>query len=269
MSLSLISNTDSLQVVLDATPTNQCPVNCTFAQQGGVIGEARTTTNGATAVTLLTGPSSGNGYAINSIQFPNIDTAQRTLTVNKVTSAGTQLLYKATLSAGSALMYDGGAGWYVMDQFGNRLSSASLPAGVTLTTPNITGVTNGSNATAGSVGEIMTASGTGVALSNNVSANLCSVTLTPGDWQVYGNALITGSALTAANAGVNTTSGTSPGTSLLGQYVSSTTFSAIGWSVPTQRFSISANTTIYLVGTGAFSSGSCAGNGSILARRER
>lgn len=56
----------------------------------------------------------------------------------------------------------------------------------TITTPNIVGVTNGSNAAAGSVGEYVTASPTGISLTTGTTINLTSISLTAGDWDVSG-----------------------------------------------------------------------------------
>ena len=50
-----------------------------------------------------------------------------------------------------------------------------------------TGVTDGSDAAAGHVGEYLVASATGVALVSNNVANVVSLDLTAGDWDVSGN----------------------------------------------------------------------------------
>ena len=52
------------------------------------------------------------------------------------------------------------------------------------------GVTDGSDAAAGQVGEYLVASATGVALVNNVPINVVSLDLSAGDWDVTGNAQI-------------------------------------------------------------------------------
>jgi hypothetical protein len=269
MSLVLASSSDILKVVLDAAPaTNQCPVGIAYAIQGGNAARAIAVTNGATAVSALTGPSSGNPYVINSIQFPNIDTAQRKLTVELTTSSGTQQLMAATLQSGSQLYYDSARGWYVLDQYGNELISLGLPAGVTITTPNIIGVTNGSNAAAGSVGEVISNTATGVSVASNVYANATSITLTPGDWDVEGSYYITGTTFSAIAASISTTSATLAAAPNAWQFIGVTITSG-GSPVPKQRINVSSTTTVYLVGTGAFSSGTATAAASIIARRAR
>lgn len=67
-------------------------------------------------------------------------------------------------------------------------SLTSLGTSPTITTPNITGTVAGGNATTGSVGEYMTSSivqGSAVALTNNTAANMTSLSLTAGDWDVW------------------------------------------------------------------------------------
>ena len=78
-----------------------------------------------------------------------------------------------------------GTGIAVSSSTGNV--TVSIPAGATITTPNITGVTSGSAAAAGSVGEVKTATGTAVSLTNSTVANITSVALTAGDWWCSGN----------------------------------------------------------------------------------
>lgn len=272
MSLVINGTAQTITVTLGAaTTTNPVVATCSYADQTGSANSASPndiTLSTTSPGTLVPAPLAGVSRVVNSISIFNHDTVSSTITVARVVSSTSYTMIIVALQPGYSLHFSS-VGWTALDSFGNTLTGSSLPTGVTITTPNIIGVSNGSNASAGSVGEVMTASGSSVALSNNVSANICSVTLTPGDWQVEANILITGGALTAANGGVNTTSGTSPASAMLGQYVSSTTFSAIGWAVPTQRFNISTNTTVYLVGTSAFSSGSSNGNGAILARRMR
>ena len=50
------------------------------------------------------------------------------------------------------------------------------------------GVTDGNDAAAGQVGEYVTASGSGVGLANGTPANVATLTLAAGDWDVSGNA---------------------------------------------------------------------------------
>ena len=71
----------------------------------------------------------------------------------------------------------------------------------------IVGVTNGLDAAPGMVGEVMSVvntTGTG-SLTNAVATNVAAITLTPGDWDVTGEVLLTASGLviTSYHAALN------------------------------------------------------------------
>jgi hypothetical protein len=138
-------------------------------------------------------------------------------------------------------------------------------------TNGIIGTTTNNNASAGSVGEFITAANTtGTGMTSGVTTNITSISLTAGDWDVEGQVTylpsIGASMLIGGSA---TTSSTLPGTNL---YTSmSVSLSAAVQSMPIayQRYSLSATTTIFLVSQASFSSGSCTGFGSIYGRRVR
>lgn len=133
----------------------------------------------------------------------------------------------------------------------------------TLNTPNIVGATNGSNAAAGSVGEYVTNSATGVAVTSaGATVNVTSISLTAGDWDVVGISSLAGATTTTAvGGGISTTSATF---GALGSF-SSVPGTA---STPTVRISISATTTVFLVGNATFT-GTATLGGLIRARRIR
>ena len=125
------------------------------------------------------------------------------------------------------------------------------------------GVTDGSDAAAGQVGEYMTASASGVALANNVAANIVSLDLTAGDWDVSGNVQFSAGAGThnsfaAGIDSLDTQSAASFPTGALTQ----------GISTSTRRYNVTATTTVWLVANASFSGGVTA-SGSIRARRVR
>jgi hypothetical protein len=126
------------------------------------------------------------------------------------------------------------------------------------------GVTDGSEANAGEVGEYMTASAS-LGLANNTTTNVVSLSLTAGDWDVSGTVTftITGAASSHYGAGID----------VLGMQMITTVPTGSGaWilsaGAPVRR-NITATTTVWLVANAGFTSGSVAAAGTITARRMR
>lgn len=156
----------------------------------------------------------------------------------------------------------------------------TVPSIAFSSTSGIIGTTTNDNAAAGSVGEFVTSvigSGSPVSLSNGTAANITSISLTAGDWDVWGNVGFTGNVLTTFFAGrgwISTTSATSPDPSLFSQQVYPTgptifTVSLPAFDAPALRFSLASTTTIYLSVLASFATNTCSGFGGIYARRVR
>jgi hypothetical protein len=132
------------------------------------------------------------------------------------------------------------------------------------------GVSDGSNASAGNVGEYESATASSVALTTNTFTNLTSLTLSAGDWDVSGGFYInnSGGSLNNVAAGISTTSATltQPGTYA---QLSMNGIGGFGGAVPTVRVSVSSTMTVYLVGFAGIVSGSAYANGLLQARRVR
>ena len=132
------------------------------------------------------------------------------------------------------------------------------------------GVVDGSDATAGQVGEYLTASGSGVGLGGGTPANVATLSLTAGDWDVSGNvAFATTGATTAVVAGVSTVSGAfgsvyTHNSGTLGTSVQHRL--GTGGSV---RVNVTAAATVYLVAAASFSGGGVTASGEVWARRVR
>lgn len=143
----------------------------------------------------------------------------------------------------------------------------------TLTSPNIIGTISGGNAAAGSLGEYATNTTSGTSLSNGVAANATSVSLTAGDWDVSGEVTYSAGAgciPTVFQQSISTTSATGGGSG--NQTLWSNTFSTASTNVmptPRVRVSLSATTTVYLIGAASFSGGTMTAAGFIRARRIR
>ena len=147
----------------------------------------------------------------------------------------------------------------------------------------ILGTTSNDSATAGQVGEIITAtvaSGAAVALTTATPANVTSISLTAGDWDVAGlidfNPAATTS-ITQLNTSISLTTatlGTQPGGSGLGAdpttiftQAASVPNGVIGLDAGPVRVSIAATTTVYLVAQGTFTVSTMTAYGTIRARR--
>jgi hypothetical protein len=141
------------------------------------------------------------------------------------------------------------------------------------TTLGIVGTTGADNANAGAVGEFMSASASGLAMTNGVTRNLVSLTLTPGDWEVQATIGYTetgGTTMTNILGGVSSASATFQGLGTFWQIdIPFSTGGVAFFPTPTVRFNVSVNTPIFAVGDANFSGGSLSGSASIRARRVR
>ncbi len=124
------------------------------------------------------------------------------------------------------------------------------------------GVTDGSDAVAGDIGEVLTGSAS-AALSNTVAANVASVSLTAGDWDVAGNVVFSPSAGTHSFFGV--------GLDGLDTFLAATFSTAAinqALSTATRRYNVTGATTVWVVAEAQFT-GTVTAAGTIRARRAR
>lgn len=141
------------------------------------------------------------------------------------------------------------------------------------------GTITNDNALPGNVGEIIESTvlvGAAVGLTSGVSANVTSVSLTPGDWDVWGsidtnpNAATT---MTVLSGGISTVSATIPtypnGGANISSTITFTTGAAQALSVGKTRISIAVTTTVYLVANSTFAVNTNAVYGYLGARRRR
>ncbi|WP_027815004.1 hypothetical protein [Paraburkholderia bannensis] len=149
--------------------------------------------------------------------------------------------------------------------------SGNITFGGRLTSSGIVGTTSGGTPSAGSVGEVISATFSAVSMTNNTAQNLASITLTPGDWDVQGAVIFQAAAtttLSAVVAGISTTSATLPA---LGNYYQLTanfpTNASASAIPPVQRINVTTNTTVYLVGLTLFGTSTLTSTGFIRARR--
>lgn len=135
------------------------------------------------------------------------------------------------------------------------------------------GTTTNDNAQTGSIGEYQTASGSGTSLTSNTFANLTSISLTAGDWDVQGFM----SFIPAGTTTVSNIQGSISLTSGVTGAAGNGTVLSLGFgtgsnqqiSTPTVRVSLAATTTVYLVAASVFGVSTMTANSVIRARRVR
>jgi hypothetical protein len=140
------------------------------------------------------------------------------------------------------------------------------------------GVTNGSNAAAGVIGEVISAlNGAGVGLPSSTATVITSINLTAGDWDVHGeaNVIIGSSDCTSINAATSLSSTNWPGIDpTAGSWFALNMDFGAGtghyFPLGTARISITTTTVVYLIMQATYTSGTApTGYGSIWARRAR
>ncbi len=140
------------------------------------------------------------------------------------------------------------------------------------TTGGIVGTTTNNNTNAGNVGELISSvisSGAPVTFSAGVDKDLTSISVTAGDWDIYGNINCAGTTVTQGTVWISATSATIPDRSLYNIDIPNNALSTqCGLAAPYFRASLAGTTIIYLSGrmngTGTLT---CAGG--IYARRVR
>ena len=150
------------------------------------------------------------------------------------------------------------------------------------TVAGIKGTAAADSAQAGSIGEVITATvatASAVALTSVTSSNVTSISLTAGDWDVWGCVCFTLASTTTMgylSGGINTTSATLPlnnagVVTLAGAGVNvaiDVTVDSVLTVMPI-RINVSTTTTIYLIARAKFGTSTCKAYGTIYARRRR
>lgn len=141
------------------------------------------------------------------------------------------------------------------------------------------GTATNDSASAGQIGEVVTATVAAVAtgLTTATSLDVTSISCTAGDWDIFGSIVITGVAastsFTVWQGGISSTSATLPATNLQTYYTTAAFVPATAlfaaFALPTQRFSLASTTTIYLVAQATFTVDTAGAGGVIIARRSR
>lgn len=243
----------------------------TIAQYNTMVG------NGAGSVSLIGPGVTGTLYASNgAAAYPSFQTKSAlgiaASGVNSDITSLSGLTTPLSVAQGGTGITSFGTG--VATALGQNVTGSGsivLSTSPTINQPNIQGVTNGSVAGAGQVGQPLTNSASGVSLSNAVSANCTSISLTAGDWNVWGNVYFTpaGSTMQSQLAvGINTTSATLPAIpnySVLTLSIPAGDVESL--TAPQQIINVSGSTTVYLVANASFSVSTETASCYINARR--
>lgn len=159
--------------------------------------------------------------------------------------------------------------------------SLCLPAvgkNITVTTQSggaISGIQPGRTLTTGYIGEQVRsaiAAGSAVSLTNNTAANITSISLTAGIWDVsliclYGGNATIGTFFEASISTTSATRGTKADASASSGFAPLAPPGDNSVSVPSFRLTLTSTTTVYFVGFALFSSGTCVFYGRISATR--
>lgn len=198
------------------------------------------------------------------------------------------MAYPVRVSSG--LLFDTVTGAWVGAQGadGKEYLCAGLPnagASVAPVAFNAAGTTTNDNAVAGRPGEFISSSvpvGSAVALTSGAAANVTSISLTAGDWDVGGvidHGIAATTSVTQVNSGISLTSatlapqagggglGTDPTSTL--SYAAMVPGTGIVQGSPLVRISLAATATVYLVAQDTFTIGTISAYGTLRARRAR
>lgn len=255
---------------------NDQPMVANIATVVAALNEIETAVGGGPYLPLAGGTMSGNILGLNASSFSlnvaNAAATVPTLIPNRA-SAGTGI--GAQAAGNFSGVVSGAELWRTVGTGFTMIAGAITP----VSTSGIVGTITNDNANAGSVGELIKASvvtGSSVALTPGVPANVTTISLTAGDWDVSGKVAFNGTSGASAygpfRGGINTVSATLPSTETesYALYVGGTGVlaSSAFLTCGTLRISISATTTVYLVaqndavaGVGAY--------GTLRARRVR
>ena len=275
---SLNTNSSTLRIQSPASSTvtitncNGSTIVSSITNQTNTgITQSITTHNGISCTNTFTSAAASNTTSVTNLAGYNY------ITTLSAAGSGSTLaitnLYGLRLQAPTV-----GANTTITNRYGVSSEDASAQnvfAGIIVPsqTLGIQGTTTNNNANAGSVGEYASSSNqTPQALTSPGALNITSISLTAGDWDVYGVSqyIPGGGAVTQfASLWISSVSATDPADGR--EALAGTDAGAYGYGLtayPT-RFSLSTTTTIYLSTFAIFSVGTLSVVGIISARRRR
>lgn len=259
----------------------------TILYSGGALGtpSSATLTNatglplaglGTQAAYTFLGNNTGSAAAVTAVDIAGLTTKASPaagdyvmLSDQAASGAWKKTPVSALSSAGSVGSIAGNTGAFTLS-----LGITNSANDIRLDTGNLPGVTTNSSAAAGKLGEYIESivlTGSAVSITNNTAANVTSISLTAGDWDVTGVVWINPAgtiSLTASwTSSTSATLPTAPDGGLNQSRYSASGLISQHISGPV-RFSLSGTTTVYLSTFVTFSS-TCTAYGKISARRIR
>lgn len=199
----------------------------------------------------------------------NLSSAFYVLSGGTFTIGSTAITYEAMVNVGgispnwpaNQLLISGSGG------FGFCQTTTTAPTGLTIPKPLISGQTTATTVAAGNIGEFISSvipfASSVNAVTTNVPFNVTSISLTAGDWDVWGNAYFNTLNGTQLYSWISLTTAAQPDQSLLALI-----FNVLGGNVvPSLRVNISSTTTVFLSANIVFVSGTAQACGGIYARR--
>lgn len=236
----------------------------------------------------ITVPATGTSGAVVGFLNGN-NTYSGTSTFTNTVTIPSNTVTRANLTQGSGLSVIGVTGSSTAndaDIIGTtRQVLAVNTAGTALTFAQpqgdqLKGTITNDSASSGNIGEYISSSissGSAIALTTTVAANVTSISLTAGDWDVSITGMFTGGSTTTVNylrGSISTTSATIngvPGSLAVSSHQAGTAFN-VG-QTPTvctnTRLSLASTTTVFLVCDASFATSTCSAFGIIQARRVR
>jgi hypothetical protein len=182
-------------------------------------------------------------------------------------------VFKGGISLGISTPLTGGTNGNILYNNGDTIADAPLSAFL-IDSYAILGTTSNTPAGMSRLGEYISTSkavGSPVSLTTATAANIVSISLTAGDWDVSGIVSYTASSATVTQkaAGISATSATLPTDGSEGYSGASqtTTTNIDSITLTRKQLLLAGTTTVYLVGKATFSAGTVGGFGVITARR--
>lgn len=152
------------------------------------------------------------------------------------------------------------------------------------TTGGIIGTTNADSPTAGDVGEVISSIllvGSAVSLTSLTAANVTSISLTAGDWDVWGEIWFNAASTTlpsSISGAISTSTGTFPTVPAVATAASSMVFAAVAFGAAAEQnilpvvpcqINVNSTTTVFLIARSGFTTSTLSAYGKIMARRRR